>query len=69
MDRDDPMSSYRTCGECRHARLNGDQLNSRLCGRYPPTVFPAQVQGGIGAMTMRPQVKTTDHACGEFAAK
>lgn len=69
MDRTDPITTDPTCGECRFARIVGDELHQRLCGRYPPSVFPAQVQGGIAALTFRPQVKTTDHACGEFVAK
>jgi hypothetical protein len=69
MERQDPTTTDPTCGECAHARIAGDVLNKRICGRYPPAVFPIQAQGTIAAIALRPEVKTTDHACGEFRPK
>jgi hypothetical protein len=69
MERQDPPTTGPTCGECAHARIFGDELGKRLCARFPPAVFPLPAQGGVAAITMRPQVNTIDHACGEFRAK
>lgn len=69
MERQDPAANAApTCGECAHARIiSVETLGKRACGRNPPTVFLAAVgNGGIGAITLRPEVKTTDVACGEF---
>jgi hypothetical protein len=71
MERQDPPQGFAnpSCGECAHARIAGDDLGKRLCGRYPPQVFPMPAHGGVAALTMRPQVNTTDTACGEFKPK
>jgi hypothetical protein len=70
MQRIDPdVSATRTCGECRFARFMGSDINQRVCGRYPPQASMAATHQGVGIVSLRPNVKPTDEACGEFAAK
>jgi len=70
MERSDPaVSATRTCGECRFARFIGTDLSQRVCGRYPPSASMAATAQGVGIVSLRPTVKPSDEACGEFTPK
>lgn len=57
-----------TCEHCQHAekiRQAHEIQKSVVCTRFPPTAHLIPQQGGIGVMTVFPQVSTDQH-CGEF---
>lgn len=56
------------CTECIHcvvARQGHEIQKQYLCFRNPPAPFPAQVQGGVAIMSIRPVVTEADW-CGEY---
>jgi hypothetical protein len=54
------MNLNQTCSQCKHFLRYKLEENGQ-CYRNPPTVF-------ANGTRLRPPVKTTDYACGEFGA-
>lgn len=58
------------CAECifflKQVDLSNVANTQGICRRYPPKAIPVPAQGGIGVMSVRPNVEAKDF-CGEFA--
>jgi len=59
-----------TCETCVFFKpgsvLQGGSPGQGVCFRYPPSVFPMNVQGGVGSISLRAGVKKEEPACGEY---